>query len=180
MSKRKPARRSSDHCYVIALGSNRSQHGHETPRQILGRAMAELAKCVGPIVAQSDCISTEPLGPSRRRYVNAAVVLSTALPPAGLLDVLKQIEVAFGRRKGRKWSARTLDLDIILWSGGAWHSDQPYLSIPHTAFRERDFVLSPSRQIAAHWIDPVTGFSVAQLAYRQKRPKPLDRTPARH
>ena len=84
------------------------------------------------------------------------------------LEHLQSIEEKFGReRRGQRWRARTLDLDIVLWSGGAWHSTT--LSIPHPLFREREFVLRPAAEIAADWRDPVSGHTLRQLARRSFR-----------
>jgi 2-amino-4-hydroxy-6-hydroxymethyldihydropteridine diphosphokinase len=60
-----------------------------------------------------------------------------------------------------------IDLDIILWSGGAW--GEKGLTVPHAAFRERDFVLRPLLAIVPAWRDPVSGLSVRQLAARLGR-----------
>src|SRR3546814_13363107 len=80
---------------------------------------------------------------------NAAALVETGLPPPALLKRLKEIEADFGKRAGQRWGARTLDLDIVLWSGGLW-SDRS-LTIPHPSFRERNFVLAPLTPIAPRW-----------------------------
>lgn len=122
--------------------------------------------------AVSPVIESAPLGPSRRRYANAVAVIETMrAPPPVLLQLFKGIEQAFGRRRGQRWGARALDLDIVLWSGGVWAT--PELTIPHPQFRARDFVLGPARQIAPDWRDPLTGLTVAQLHTRLTRPRPL-------
>lgn len=90
-----------------------------------------------------------------------AAIVETDEAPGALLARLKAIEAAFGRRRGQCWGARVIDLDIILWSGGAWAS--PGLTIPHPAFRGRDFVLRPLAQIAPGWRDPVSGRTIRQL-----------------
>ena len=88
-----------------------------------------------------------------------------------LLITLKAIERKFGRRAGgQRWSARVLDLDIVLWSGGAWSSRN--LTIPHPQFRRRGFVLAPAQDIAAQWRDPRTGLTLRQLHHRLIRSKP--------
>ncbi len=149
----------STHHYVIALGSNRRGR-HGSPRQELAAAIA----AIGGVVAQSRVIETAPLGPSRRRFANAAILIESAETPAELLARLKQIERSFGRRRGRRWDARVIDLDLILWSGGAWSS--PGLTVPHPLFRQRDFVLRPLTSIVPHWCDPLTGRTIRQLAAR--------------
>lgn len=121
----------------------------------------------------SDIIETPPMGPSQRRYANAVAVVETMRDPETLLGLLKGVEQAFGTRRGQRWGARALDLDIILWNGGVWAS--PRLTIPHAAFRERAFVLAPARQIAGDWRDPITGLSVQHLHARLTRPQPATR-----
>ena len=67
---------------------------------------------------------------------NGAALVRSKLDPQALLRRLQKTEAKFGRRRmGHKWRARVLDLDIILWSGGAFASDN--LSIPHPLFRTR-------------------------------------------
>lgn len=149
----------STHHYVIALGSNRRGR-HGSPRQELAAAVAAL----GGVVAHSRVIETAPLGPSRRRFANAAALIESSESPPELLARLKQIERSFGRRRGRRWDARVIDLDLILWSGGAWSS--PGLTIPHPLFRQRDFVLRPLVDIVPNWRDPLTGRTIRHFAAR--------------
>ncbi len=94
------------------------------------------------------------------------------MSPPCLLAHLQEIENRFGRRRYRRWSARTLDLDIILWSGGIWSNAG--LSIPHIAFRQRNFVLAPLSAIAPDWRDPVQRLTIKHLAIRLRRRKPVD------
>ena len=155
--------------YAIALGSNRrSRHG--PPARTVAAAIAALD---GVIVA-SPIVSSAPLGPSIRRFANAVVLIATEERPPALLARLKAIERAFGRRRGQRWGARVIDLDIVLWSGGCWGGRD--LIVPHIAFRERTFVLDPLARIAPDWRDPVTGFTIRQLAFRTRG---VDRRPRR-
>jgi 2-amino-4-hydroxy-6-hydroxymethyldihydropteridine diphosphokinase len=151
--------------YLIALGSNVRHHRHGPPRQVLRAALETLEQAGIAVERRSRVIETAPHGPSLRRYANAAAVVAASLEPDDLLTALKRIERAFGRRRGRPWSARVLDLDIILWEGGPWSG--PGLTIPHVAFRQRDFVLIPAVEVAGLWRDPVTGLTVRQLARRR-------------
>ena len=145
--------------YAIALGSNRRGR-HGSPEAEIAAALAAL----GDVVAVSPLLRTPPLGPSKRRFANAAALIESDEGPPALLARLKAIERGFGRRRGRNWGARVIDLDIILWSGGAWSG--PGLTVPHAAFRARDFVLRPLLAVAADWRDPVSGRSVRQIAAR--------------
>lgn len=149
----------STHQYVVALGSNRRGR-HGSPRQELAAAVA----AIGGVVAISPVIETAPLGPSRRRFANGAILVASTESPAELLARLKRIERDFGRRRGRRWDARVIDLDLILWSGGAWSS--PGLTVPHPLFRQRSFVLRPLLAIVPDWRDPLTARTIRQLAAR--------------
>ena len=141
---------------------------HGGPREVIGAAIDALGRAGLIVEAASRTMPSVPLGPSRRRYANAAVVISTEAPPEELLDRLQQIEHAFGRRRrGARWRARVLDLDIVLWSGGPWASER--LLVPHPEFRGREFVLGPGAAIAPKWRDPVTGRTLRQLGARLSR-----------
>lgn len=135
-------------------------------------AMEELA-AFGTVLARSPVIATPAIGAAQRRFANAALVLESALDPPSLLAALKRTERAFGRRRGQRWGDRVLDLDIILWSGGAWRSDG--LTIPHPAFAGRRFVLDPACMIASDWRTPPHGLSLAHHQARLTRPRPLPR-----
>jgi 2-amino-4-hydroxy-6-hydroxymethyldihydropteridine diphosphokinase len=151
--------------YAIALGANvRGRHG--SPERTLAAAL----QAIGGVASVSPVIGSAPLGPSRRRYANAVALVESELAPSELLARLKRIEGAFGRRPGRIWGARPLDLDIILWSGGTWSDHR--LTVPHVAFRDRAFVLRPLARIAPAWRDPVTGRTVRQLVHLVDRPRP--------
>ena len=150
------------HHYIIALGSNRPHGRHGAPRGVIAAALKAL-----PVVTASRIILSRPIGPSRRSYANAVAHIESELNPPALLAWLKTIEFAFGRRRGQRWGARVLDLDIIFWSGGAWASKN--LSIPHPRFDERGFVLGPLATITPQWRDPLTRLSVKQLKARLDR-----------
>lgn len=146
--------------YVIALGSNRRGR-HGAPADEVRAALAAIG---GDVVMTSPFITTPPLGPARRRFVNAAALIESDDSPPEMLARLKAIEAAFGRRRGQRWTDRVIDLDIILWSGGSWSSDG--LTVPHPEFRRRDFVLRPLVAVVPDWRDPVTGLTIRQLAAR--------------
>ena len=153
--------------YAIALGSNRrGRHGRPE------REIAAALDALGNVLAHSPTVASAPLGPSNRRYANAVALIETAEDPATLLVRLKRIERAFGRRPGRRWGSRVLDLDIVLWSGGAWSS--PGLTVPHAAFRLRGFVLGPLAGLVPKWRDPLTGRTIRQLAHVVDRKRPRD------
>jgi 2-amino-4-hydroxy-6-hydroxymethyldihydropteridine diphosphokinase len=171
---------SNDYLYLIALGSNKRHPLIGYPSQILEHAIASLEMEDVSVFDQSSIIASRPIGPSQRRYANSAAILASPLVPNDLFLRLKQIEHHFGRvYSGQKWRQRTLDLDIILWTGGIWTSEDPALSIPHPHWKSRNFVLAPAAEIAGEWRDPITGLTIRQLFHRFMHPKPLDRRATR-
>lgn len=164
--------------YAVGLGSNRRHSRFGDPRAVLLAALAALESDDIEAVDASPIIASDPIGPSRRRYANAVALVASELSPPEMLARLQAIEARFGRRTGQRWSARTLDLDILLWSGGAWCDAS--LTIPHPAIEQRAFVLGPLRAIVPRWQHPLTGRSIRQLAARLTHPKPVDRDASAH
>ncbi len=151
--------------YVVALGSNRRGR-HGSPRESIDAALER----IGEVRAVSPIVITAPLGPSIRRFANAAALIETAESPPTLLARLKRIERAMGRRAGRRWGARVIDIDIVLWSGGVWRSRA--LSIPHASFAQRRFVLTPLAAIVPDWRDPRSGRTIRQMSSLVDRRRP--------
>jgi 2-amino-4-hydroxy-6-hydroxymethyldihydropteridine diphosphokinase len=141
---------------------------------VLAAATDLIDETLGSVLARSPVIDSTPVGPSLRRYANAALVLESALDPQDLLASLQWLEAQLGRvRRGQRWRSRVIDLDIVLWSGGV--VAEPNLKVPHPLFRQRDFVLGPAAAIAPSWRDPLTGLTLAHLHARLTRRRPLPR-----
>ena len=135
---------------------------------MLGAALERLTSEGLRVLFAAPVLLSDPLGPSLRRYANSAVVVETNRDPPAFLGLVKRIERDFGRRPGgQRWTARVLDIDLVLWSGGAYAG--PGLTIPHPLFRERAFVLGPAVAIAPRWRDPLSALTVRQLHARLTR-----------
>jgi 2-amino-4-hydroxy-6-hydroxymethyldihydropteridine diphosphokinase len=104
-------------------------------------------------------------GGAGRDFANAVAVVESDLEPPHMLRCLKVIEGEFGRRAGRRWGPRVIDLDIALWSGGRFRSRR--LTIPHPQLGRRSFVLQPLAAIAPSW--RVGALTVRHLAQRLAR-----------
>lgn len=149
---------------AVALGSNLGDRaGH------LAWACEALGALITDLIA-SPPIETAPLGvpDAQPPYLNAVVVGRTTLPPRAVLTALLDLEARRGRVRTGVRSARTLDLDLILYDGLV--VDEPGLQIPHPRFRERPFVLGPLARLAPRWRDPVTGDTLARTWRRRRLP----------
>ena len=148
---------------AIALGSNLGDR-----RAHLEWAIERLSRLLSAPRASS-MVETEPVGvpDEQPAYLNAVVVGESALGPEALLAALMALERERGRQRLSFRSARTLDLDLILYGDRVIH--EAGLDVPHPRFRERDFVLGPLAELEPAWVDPVTGKTIgALLAGSQK------------
>ena len=128
----------------IAIGSNLASPLEQVNAAV--QALGEIPQ--SRIVAVSSFYRTPPLGPQDQPdYLNAAVVLDTALDADTLLDNTQRIELQQGRvRKAERWGPRTLDLDIMLFGDALINSER--LTVPHYDMRNRGFMLWPLFEIA--------------------------------
>ena len=153
------------HLYAIGIGSNRRHGRYGRPAGVVEAAIARLDRDFGLFDA-SPIVLNPALGRVDREFANAVALIESELDPPTMLRQLKAIEREFGRRRGRRWGSRVLDLDIALWSGGKWRSRA--LNVPHPALETRSFVLGPLAAIAPNW--PVRGALAARhLAHRLAR-----------
>lgn len=156
------------HLYAIAIGSNRPHGRFGRPGGVVEAAVARLDEKFGLFDA-SPIILNPAHGNAGRDFANAVALIESNLEPPAMLKQLKQIERDFGRRPGKRWGPRVLDLDLILWSGGRFRSRR--LNVPHEQIGERDFVLQPLAAIAPSW--RISGSLTARhLAQRLARRRP--------
>jgi 2-amino-4-hydroxy-6-hydroxymethyldihydropteridine diphosphokinase len=137
----------------IGLGSNLAE-----PVAQIKSARNAIASITGvQELAFSSLYRSLPMGPQDQPdYVNAVMCVATGLLPVDLLRCLQSIEQEHGRvRKGERWGARTLDLDVLIY--GDQEIDLPDLTVPHKGLAERSFVLYPLFEIAPQLLVPGMG-----------------------
>ena len=138
----------STHLYAVAIGSNRRHIRHGRPAGVVEAAIAALDADFDLFDA-SPIILNKAAGGAGRDFANAVALVQSPLAPEQMLGRLKAMERAFGRRPGRRWGTRVLDLDLVAWDRGRFATNK--LTIPHPRLKERDFVLGPLAAIAPDW-----------------------------
>lgn len=158
------------HLYAIAIGSNRPHGRHGRPAGVVAAAVAELDRSF-TLFDAAPILLNKASGGAGREFANSAALIESPLAPPEMLAALKAIERAFGRRPGRRWGPRVLDLDLLAWDGGRWRSRS--LTIPHPALEARTFMLLPLLAIAPRFRvrGPLTPRHLAQRL-GNRRPKP--------
>jgi 2-amino-4-hydroxy-6-hydroxymethyldihydropteridine diphosphokinase len=140
---------------VIALGSNLGDRLAN-----LRAAVAMLESTGFKVFERSEVWETSPVPADQPPYLNAALAGETPLQPLELLAECKRIEHSLGRRAGKRWGPRPIDLDILFYGDEAFDSDT--LTIPHPRIAQRVFVLAPLADIDDDPL-PVLGKTAREL-----------------
>ncbi|MFK7874376.1 MAG: 2-amino-4-hydroxy-6-hydroxymethyldihydropteridine diphosphokinase, partial [Paracoccaceae bacterium] len=153
----------------IALGANvTSSHG--PPALTINVAIQKLEAESLTISKQSIFYQTpafpEGSGPD---FVNAVIEVETTMSPDALLARLHEVEAELGRERHARWSARTIDLDLIAYGALILPDEKSYMDwldapletqknraperliLPHPRLQDRSFVLGPLCDIAPDW-----------------------------
>lgn len=155
----------------ISVGSNIDKEKN------IHSSLRALALYFGDLVVSST-YESEPVGFSGDTFHNLVVGFDSELDVKTIAKLLRQIELEHGRtRDCKKFSSRTLDLDLILY-GDLVISDGR-LQIPRDEIEHYAFVLEPLAEIAGDLKHPVTGETYLEMwekfdksDLRQKRIKP--------
>jgi|tagenome__1003787_1003787.scaffolds.fasta_scaffold20822127_1 2-amino-4-hydroxy-6-hydroxymethyldihydropteridine diphosphokinase len=144
---------------LLGLGSNL---GHR--EATLQSALADITALPDvQLVQHSKWYQSQPVGgpADQGEFLNAAAVIETTVAPLQFLDELGKIELRLGRRPAERWSARTIDIDILLY--GSEVAETAMLTLPHPRMSFRRFVLEPAAEIAPRMLHPTIGWSVERL-----------------
>ena len=127
---------------VIALGSNLGDREANLRAAVRDIGSIEGVTVTGASgIVESHAVKPDGVDESSPNYLNAVVLVQSALHPDDLLDALNRIEADHGRVREERWGDRTLDLDIVSFDG--IRRDEERLTLPHPRAWDRAFVLVP-------------------------------------
>lgn len=126
-------------------------------------AIDEVSRFEGNLIKESSSFyRTEPWGKEDQDwFINCVIKLDTPLSAYRLLKILQDIEIRFKRKRGDRWSSRTIDLDILFFNDEIVNTK--YLQIPHPLIQERRFVMIPLNEVSPEWIHPLFNKSIKEL-----------------
>lgn len=128
---------------ILCLGANLGDRG-----QAIEQALDSIARLPHTaLLRRSTILETKPEGVIDRQpdYLNCVCEVDTELPPEALLGACFGIEAMAGRVRTGYKSARTLDIDLLLYEGLS--SDSEFMTVPHPRMLERRFVLLPLSEL---------------------------------
>ena len=143
----------------VALGGNLGD-----ARQSVQQALQALdALPQTRLEAASSLYRTAPVDASGPDFINAVARLRTSLAPLALLQALQGLEQQAGRERPYRNAPRTLDLDVLLYSGV--RQQTPELELPHPRMLQRAFVLVPlAEMVPPEMLQAVADQAIERLA----------------
>jgi 2-amino-4-hydroxy-6-hydroxymethyldihydropteridine diphosphokinase len=128
---------------LLGLGSNMGER-----RANLQDAVDALPPAGVNVLASSSTYDTDPVGEvlDQASFLNACLLVETALGPLALLDAVKRLERKLGREdSSRRHGPRPIDIDVLLL--GDLEVNDARMSLPHAHLLRRRFVLIPALEL---------------------------------
>lgn len=139
----------------LNVGSNTARTAH------IRKGLDALQQQFGALQLSS-VYESAALGFSGEHFYNLAVALHTTQSLAELARWLRQLEYASGReREAARFSARTLDIDILSYADTV--GCVAGVELPRPEILVNAHVLGPLAELAPAVVHPVAGLSYAQL-----------------
>ena len=139
----------------VGIGSNIDREHN------LRGAVRELAAHYGPLML-SPVYESRAVGFEGENFYNLVAGFDTSESIESIREILSRIESQFGRtRRENRYSARTLDLDLLLYGDAVRHDAGA--NLPHPDIRRYAFVLRPLADIAPDLTHPETRQTCAEM-----------------
>ena len=139
----------------VSAGSNIEPERH------LRAALSEMEEHFGQL-SLSSVYRTTAVGFTGDDFLNLVVSFMTSMPVGAVVSELDRIEELAGRRRdARRFTSRTLDLDLLMYADRV--VDEPDLKLPRADIMKYAFVLGPLAELAPDLLHPIEGVSMRDL-----------------
>ena len=139
----------------VGIGSNIDRENN------IRGAVHELTARYGPLIL-SPVYESRAVGFAAENFYNLVAGFDTGEPIEDIKETLARIESQYGRARGEnRFSARTLDLDLLLYGDTVRHDDR--INLPHADIKRYSFVLRPLAEIAPDLRHPETGLTCKEM-----------------
>ena len=148
----------SKHLIYVGIGSNIEQEKHiRLAVQSLGESFGEQCHLL-----LSPVYKTQAIGFEGDDFFNCVASFLSHLSPVEVEQKLKEIEHKNGRRRDQeKFSARTLDIDLLLYDQEIIEDNS--ISVPRDEIEKYAFVLSPLADLAPDLVHPGTKQTISEM-----------------
>jgi 2-amino-4-hydroxy-6-hydroxymethyldihydropteridine diphosphokinase len=153
----------NQHIVYLHTGSNLGNQAEN-----LSKVNDLITQFIGKIVAKSGLYETEAWGVTDQpNFYNQALKVETTLTPQTILEKILFIETEhFNRIREKKWAARIIDVDILLYDDVVIKTEN--LIIPHPYLHQRNFVLIPLMEIAGMLVHPILKETIEDLYWQSE------------
>ena len=128
----------------LSLGTNLGNR-----KRNIREAIDKIGELIGVVKRQSALYETKPWGySSPNDFINACVLVLTPMAPRQVLEATQRIEREMGRTLKSvdgEYHDRIIDIDILMIDDLV--INEPDLHVPHPLMEERDFVMTPLKEI---------------------------------
>jgi 2-amino-4-hydroxy-6-hydroxymethyldihydropteridine diphosphokinase len=138
----------------VSIGSNIDRERN------IALALQRLADDYGPL-QQSSVYESAAVGFDSAPFYNLVVGFNTSVQPHELQEQLHAIETACGRERSGAMTARSMDLDLLIYDDLVM--DDGHLVLPREDITRYAFVLYPLAEIAPDARHPVSGERYADM-----------------
>lgn len=126
-------------------------------------------------VKKSSVYETAPVSAEGGNFLNMVVEVETDLSVNDLMKTCLEVEEKLGRVRekmgtgdltlagARVWSARTIDIDVLLYGDLIMDGPKDDVIVPHERMHERNFVLVPMVEIGVEVVHPILCVSMGEL-----------------
>ncbi len=155
---------------IISVGGNINSEDGSHPVETCNKAIRSFQNYSIKVKKQSKWYNSEPIPKSDQpNFFNCVVIATTKLNENDVLESLHKIEEKFGRTRDKINDPRSIDLDLIDYSGKIRCNKN--IIIPHPRAHLRKFVMGPLAEINPDWLHPILNTSVLEILQKLEKQK---------